>query len=213
MLVTDRARTRGRALAAVVAEAVRGGAGIVQVREPGLAEEELGALVQRIREVVPAGTPLVVNGSVRLARSLDVGLHLPARHPPLGGWRPEHAPFGRSVHDERELERALAERVDYVVVGTVFETAGKPGARPAGLALVERVSRLVHPMPVFAIGGVTVSRVPAVIHAGAWGVAVVGALLEAPDPGRVAQAFDLALAVACRVERGRSRRGAPEVDR
>ena len=186
----------------LVAEAVRGGVGIVQVRDPALDDEDLGALAQRIQLSVPAGTLIVVNGSVRVARALKVGLHLPAKAPALDDWRPEQGPYGRSVHDEPELEAAIAERVDYVVVGTIFSSTSKPELRPAGLALVERIGRMVHPLPVFAIGGITVSRVPAVIHAGAHGIAVSGAVLEASEPGRVAQAFDLALRVAARVQGG-----------
>jgi thiamine monophosphate synthase len=51
-------------------------------------------------------------------------------------------------------------------------------------------------VPVFAIGGVTVTRIPELIHGGAFGVAVCGAILSSNDPRRVAQAMSLALEVA-----------------
>jgi thiamine-phosphate pyrophosphorylase len=59
-------------------------------------------------------------------------------------------------------------------------------------SVVERIA----PVPVYAIGGITVSRVPAVRRAGAHGVAACAAFLRAGDPRRVAEAMVLALDVA-----------------
>jgi thiamine-phosphate pyrophosphorylase len=139
MLVTDRRRTRGRELPAVIAEAVAGGVGLVQVREKDLRDDELRELVLRIRAEVGDGVTLVVNGSLRVARTQHTGLHLPA-----GAAAPGPTPGmlrGRSVHDDEELQAALAERVDYVVAGPIFPTDAKPGRRAGGLALVERLCR------------------------------------------------------------------------
>ena len=103
---------------------------------------------------------------------------------------------GRSVHGPRQASRAAEQGVDYMILGPIYETASKPGHPGSGVGLVEQVSRLVHPVPLFAIGGIEVSRVPAVIHAGAHGIAVSGAILGASDPRRVAEALALALTVA-----------------
>jgi thiamine-phosphate pyrophosphorylase len=193
MLVTDRRRVRGRDLVAVVGEAVRGGVRLVQVREKDLRDDELRELVQRIRAEIGDAATLLVNGSVRVARTLRTGLHLPAAAPPLRGIDLAGAPYGRSVHDDDELRAALAERVDYVVAGAIFASGVKPAR---GLALLERMCRQAAPLPVFAIGGVSVTRIPALVHAGAHGVAVCGAILADNDPRRVAEAMSLALAVA-----------------
>jgi thiamine-phosphate pyrophosphorylase len=198
MLVTDRRRTRGRDLVDLVARAVRGGAGLVQIREPDLSDDRLRELVYRVRDKVGTTATIVVNGSLRVARTARVGLHLAARAPALGEVDLGGAPYGRSVHDADELRRALADEADYVVAGTVFATASKPGRRPAGLDPLARICREAGATPVYAIGGVTVGRVPSVIHAGAHGVAVCGALLGASDPGRVAEAMRLGLDVAAR---------------
>jgi thiamine-phosphate pyrophosphorylase len=196
MLVSDRRRTRGRDLVDLAGRAVRGGVGMVQLREPDLPDDEVRELVRRLREIVPASITIVVNRSLRVARTARVGLHLPARAAALGNVDLGGAPYGRSVHDDDELRVALDDGADYVVAGTVFATDSKPGRRPGGVAFVERMCRQAHPTPVYAIGGVTVSRVPALIHAGAHGIAVCGALLAANDPERVAQALTLALDVS-----------------
>jgi thiamine-phosphate pyrophosphorylase len=196
MLVTDRHRTRGRDLVEVVACAVQGGVGLVQVRERDLPDDELRDLVLRIRDRVGPDPMLTVNGSYRVARTLGIGLHLGAGAAKLGARRPADGPFGRSAHDETEMRAALADGVDYLLLGTIFPTESKPGRRPGGLALVERICRQVHPLPVYAIGGITVRRIPPTIHAGAHGVAVCGAILSDNDPQRVAEALCLALRVA-----------------
>ena len=135
MLVTDRRRTRGRELVDLVARAVRGGVDAVQVREPGLPDDELRDLVQRIRKEVGPETSIVVNGSSRVARTMHTGLHLPARAPLLGDLDLGGAPYGRSVHDDRELRVALEDGATYLLVGTIFRTESKPGRRPAGQPL------------------------------------------------------------------------------
>jgi len=201
MLVTDRHRTRGRELVDLVARAVRGGVGVVLLREPGLADDELRELVHRIRDDAGPSIAIVVHGSSRVARTMHTGLHMPARAPRLGHVDLGSAPYGRSVHDDRELRDALDDGVTYLLVGTIFRTDSKPGRPPAGVAFVERVCRQSHPLPVYAIGGITISQVPTVIHAGAHGVAACGAFLLANEPERVAQAMALAIEVATASER------------
>ena len=192
MLVTDRLETRGRDLVDVVAAAVAGGVGLVQVRERDLPEAGVEALLRRILERL-RGTraQIVVNGHPALALLLDVGLHLPASAPPPTSPRPTL--YGRAVHDEAEARRALTEAASYVVVGPVFSTGSKPGHPGAGLATLGRLSRLVAPLPVYAIGGLTPDRVASVVNAGAHGVAVRTGILGAPDPARAARAFTEAL--------------------
>jgi thiamine-phosphate pyrophosphorylase len=194
MLVTDRLETRGRDLVDVVAMAVAGGVGLVQVRERDLPETEVEALLRRMLDRL-RGTAvrLVVNGHPALARVFDIGLHLPSAAAPPGPLRP--ALCGRSVHDEVEARRALAEGVSYVIVGPVFPTGSKPGHPGAGLASLARLGRILVTVPVFAIGGLTPERVSSVLEAGAHGVAVRSAILGASDPARAARAFVEALTV------------------
>lgn len=202
MLVTDRRRTRKRALPSLVAQAVAGGVGIVQLRERDLPDDELRGLLDRIRKELPREVPVVVHGSTRVARTMRAGLHLPARVPfpagPADGSRADYPLLGRSAHDLVEAADALRDDPSYLIVDAVFPTDSKPGRPGPHAGLVEGAARLVRPVPVYAIGGISVSTVPELIRAGAHGVAVCGAILSANDPRRVAEALALALEVSCR---------------
>jgi thiamine-phosphate diphosphorylase len=207
MLVTDRRRTRGRPLVEQVARAVEGGVGIVQLREKDLPDDELRGLLDRIRERIGPEVPLVVNDRSRVARTKGAGLHLAAGaafpRDQADGRREDYPLFGRSAHDAVEARAALRDRPSYLILGTVFPTESKPGHPGSGTGPLASIARLVAPLPVYAIGGVTVSSIPALIRAGAHGAAVCGAILGANDPRRVAQAISLALEISCRAARNR----------
>jgi thiamine-phosphate diphosphorylase len=193
MLVTDRVATEGRDLVDVVHQAVGGGVGLVQVREKDLDAAALRELLLRLAERLdPCRVRLLVNGHPAVARELGLGLHLPAAAPaPDRGATLLH---GRSVHDQAEARRAVAEGATYVVVGPVFPTTSKPGHPGTGFGPLTQIVEFVAPMPVFAIGGLTPATVGPVLAAGAHGVAIRSAILSAPDPARAARAFARALA-------------------
>jgi thiamine-phosphate pyrophosphorylase len=180
MLVTDRTVTGGRDLIDIVAQAVEGGVRFVQVRERDLPRDVLLELVLDLREALPSEVLVVVNGRGDVARETGAGLHLPAAAPLAGQERPEF--WGRAVHTAEEAAAAAVEKPHYVVVGTIFPTPSKPQYPGAGLGLVTNVARACGDIPVYAIGGVDASRVPELRAAGAYGVAVRRALLQARRP-------------------------------
>jgi thiamine-phosphate diphosphorylase len=95
--------------------------------------------------------------------------------------------IGVSVQDRPEAEAAIAAGADYLVAGTVWETASHPGRPARGLAWLRELCGLGS--PVLAIGGVTPERALQARDAGAWGVAAVGALWGAADPASAALAL------------------------
>ncbi len=74
------------------------------------------------------------------------------------------------------------------IAGHVYETASKAGEPARGLAFVESVSSALS-IPVIAIGGITPERVPEVLNAGAYGVAVLSGVLAVTDPQEAAARF------------------------
>ena len=91
--------------------------------------------------------------------------------------------IGISTHSHAELDRALALEPDYVALGPIYPTVLKamPWA-PQGLERITEWKRLIAPIPLVAIGGLTVERLPKVFEAGADSAAVVTDILRHPDP-------------------------------
>lgn len=91
--------------------------------------------------------------------------------------------LGISTHSHEELERALALDPDYLALGPIYPTTLKqmPWA-PQGLDRIAEWKSRIAPVPLVAIGGLTVERVPGVLQAGADSVAVVSDVLRHANP-------------------------------
>jgi thiamine-phosphate diphosphorylase len=127
---------------------------------------------------------------------LDVALATRAAGVQLGrgSLRPEDARrcdpewwIGVSVHDLNEAESARDAGADYLLAGPVFATASHPDRKPIGLMRLEEIIALG--VKVIAIGGITVERAREVTATGAWGVAAIRALWDAPDPKAAARSL------------------------
>jgi thiamine-phosphate pyrophosphorylase len=96
--------------------------------------------------------------------------------------------IGISTHSHEELERALRFYPDYIALGPVYPTTLKvmPWA-PQGLERVEEWKRRIAPIPLVAIGGITVERLPGVFNAGADSAAVVSDVIRHATPERRAR--------------------------
>lgn len=97
---------------------------------------------------------------------------------------------GRSVHSPESAAASIG--VDYVLAGHVYPSASKPGKPPLGLHALARIVKAA-PCPVIAIGGITAERISEVMRTGVHGVAVIGAITEAPDPYQAARSLRVAL--------------------
>jgi thiamine-phosphate pyrophosphorylase len=87
---------------------------------------------------------------------------------------------GLSTHAPAQAQRAVEAGADYVAIGPVYATGTKPTARPVTLDYVRWAASHVR-VPWFAIGGINLQTLPAVLEAGARRVCVVSAILNAPD--------------------------------
>ncbi|HEX3937792.1 MAG TPA: thiamine phosphate synthase [Xanthobacteraceae bacterium] len=97
--------------------------------------------------------------------------------------------IGVSIHTVTEAEAIDPRVIDYALAGPAFETPSKPGYGPEigrkGLAAIARSARV----PLLAIGGINTARVGEVIAAGCAGVAVMGGVMRAADPGQEVNAL------------------------
>jgi thiamine-phosphate pyrophosphorylase len=93
-----------------------------------------------------------------------------------------------STHDEAELERALGLTPDYIALGPIYPTTLKvmPWA-PQGLPRLGHWKRRIGAVPLVAIGGITLARLPEVFTAGADVASVVSDIVGAADPANRAR--------------------------
>ena len=137
----------------------------------------------------PPEAAVFVNGRPDVAAALHAqGLQLSRSDLAVADARRMFAGWiGRSVHDTDAAVAAIDEGADFLLVGTVYESASHPGWPAAGLDLVRAAAALGR--PVIAIGGIDASRAAEVRAAGAYGVAAIGALWRAADPAAAALAL------------------------
>jgi len=180
-------------LAALVQAALDGGARLVQYR----AKRQAAAVRQRQGEALlrlcrERGVPLIINDDVELAASLGAeGVHLGRDDgdPRRVRERLPAAILGVSCYaDPARVAAAAQAGADYAGVGSVFASATKPDAARAGLeGLV--AARSAAPIPIAAIGGITVTNAAQAVAAGADMIAVLSALFDAPDVAAAARAL------------------------
>jgi thiamine-phosphate pyrophosphorylase len=186
LLVTDRHQTNGRTLISILQGVATVGGAAIQLRERDLAANDLLKLAREIQSLARGpGCQFVVNDRIDVALSLEgVGVHLRSDSLPVMVARRLLGPrrlLGVSAHSMDEAIRAESEGADYVVLGPVYDTPSKRSfGPPLGLAKLEEICRHVH-VPIIGIGGITVDRARDVRRAGAFGVAVITAILGADD--------------------------------
>ena len=186
-LVTDRRRLVAAAAAAApgapraclvaqVRHAVDAGIDLIQVRERDLEAGTLAALVTELLAVTrDTPTRLVVNDRIDVALACGAdGVHLRGDSIPIAAARrlaPAGFLIGRSVHGVDEAIGAVG--ADYLIAGTVFSSASKPGQTPLlGVEGLRAIAAAVE-MPVLAIGGIAGDRINDVAAAGAAGFAAI----------------------------------------
>ena len=185
-LLTDRHQTAQRPLLSVVTTALEGGARLIQLREKDLSTRELYQLAHNL---IPFFTfhqaHWLINDRIDLVLALNApGVHLRTSSLPTGIARQLLGPdrlIGVSTHSQEEVLRAEGEGADFVVLGPVFDTPSKRMyGRPLGLQVLENTCRATR-LPVYAIGGITPEHVPELQSLGAYGVAVISSILQAPN--------------------------------
>jgi thiamine-phosphate pyrophosphorylase len=164
------------------------GVGTVQLRAKDLSNEAALALVRQALAITRGtATELVVNDYWRAA--IEAG----GRHVHLGqedlaeadvdAIRAAGLTLGLSTHDDEELETALRHKPDYVALGPIYPTTLKSMRfGPQGLERIGEWKRLIGPIPLVAIGGITLERAPGVYAAGADSIAVVSDVTQNADP-------------------------------
>lgn len=199
-LITDRMLTAGRALPAVVADALRGGLRAVQVREKDLTGRQLFELAGELRTVTREyGAQLLINDRIDVALAVGAdGVHLGRSSLPVSVARRilgRSMTIGYSAHSLDEAQQAECDGADFVTFGPIYATPSKAAyGEPLGLVHLAEVARCLT-IPVFALGGVKISSAHEVMAAGAHGIALISAVIAARNP--TAATEDLLQIIAC----------------
>jgi thiamine-phosphate pyrophosphorylase len=191
-LVTDRDLCLGRSLEDVVAEAVKGGCTMVQLREKHADTGEFVALARAlVSRLEPLGVPLLINDRLDVALAAGAqGVHVGQSDMPAEDARRLIGPdriLGLSVETPEELAAAQSMPVDYLGIGPAYPTSTKKDVKgspwgPDGLRRAVVQSRI----PLVAIAGINQDNAQEITTSGVDGVAVVSAICSAPSPREAA---------------------------
>ncbi|MCA9472838.1 MAG: thiamine phosphate synthase [Nitrospirales bacterium] len=197
-VVTNRRQTRRRPLPSIINETLRAGTKFIQFREKDLDTRQLLSLASELAsEAHRHDALLLVNDRADIARCIGAdGVHLPAHSLPI----PQVRKFlgistliGKSTHSQEDVCVAEGEGADFLVLGPIYDTPSKrPYGPPLGIKTLKTVCQR-STLPIYAIGGITLERVQEVKDAGAYGVAVISAILEAVQVSAATKNFINAL--------------------
>jgi thiamine-phosphate pyrophosphorylase len=183
-----------RPLHDVLKLSVTAGARIFQYRNKTASMKEAYAEALVLRKAsAELGVVFIVNDRCDLAMAVDAdGVHLGQGDLPLDLARKVMGPdklIGISTHNADQVSAASAGQPDYLGFGPIVKPGSKQDHDPVVGIEGLRTVRPLTTFPFFAIGGITIDQVGEVIRAGATGVAVISAVLKAPDIQRAVSDF------------------------
>jgi thiamine-phosphate pyrophosphorylase len=194
----DTAYLNGRSPQDIARQLCDGGADLIQFRAKTWTPDQIRSVAEELLSITTnAGVGLVINDYPGIAAEVGAPFcHLGQEDFFDAGYchvhqilRVErHVAVGLSTHAPAQAERALAAGAAYIAIGPVFPTGTKPGVAPVTLEYVRWAAGHVS-VPWFAIGGVSLQTLDAVLAAGARRICAVSAILNAPNPRQACQTF------------------------
>lgn len=183
--------------------AIRGGADTIQFRQKhGGVRNQLISARETRAVCSDASTPLIVDDRLDITLAIDAdGVHLGQQDFPIDEARAVLGPdviIGATCTKTSQVVTAYEQGADYIGFGPVFKTRSK--RNPDSVKGLRRLADACDavPIPVIAIGGITHDRVRSILEAGAYGVAVLSAVVTATNPERATARFRAAIDGAMR---------------
>lgn len=195
-LILDTSYVAPDRIISVAEECCEAGVDIVQFRDKMLSDKDRFLLCTELYAVCSGyGIPFIVNDRLDLALAASAdGVHLGQDDLPVAIARSilkkcgKQLIIGTSTHSLKQAQHAIHAEPDYIAIGPLFPTNTKPDYTPVGLDTARSVAQNT-PIPVFGIGGVNPERLPGIKETGISRVAVVSAILSAPDRTEIIQQF------------------------
>ena len=189
-LITDSSRLSGEPLFEVVASALKGGVDAVLVREKSMDSARLLSFASRLRQLTSQySAKLIIHTQADVAMAVDAdGVHVAAGDitniPAIRLWLNDSGKtVSASCHNRDELKKAEIAGADYVFLSPVFPTLSHPGAPHLGMKTFHQLVSET-PLPVIALGGIN-SENRQLLQVS--GCAVIGAVLDSPNPESMAR--------------------------
>jgi len=185
-VILDPSVCPGRPLRDVLTQSSEAGARIFQYRYKAASMTEAYADALALRKIAAElGVTFIVNDRCDLALAINAdGVHLGQEDLPYLDARKvmgEDKIIGLSTHNEHHVREAQRLQPDYIGFGPIFKPGSKVDHEPVVGIEGLRSIRSLTTLPIFAIGGIQVEQAKEVMRAGANGVAVISAILKAPD--------------------------------
>lgn len=185
---------KGRPAAEIAALAISGGVDILQMREKNRSQSELKELGRELYKICSEnGVKFIVNDDPVLAKELNAdGVHLgqdDLKQYSLANTRKllgQNKIIGISTHSLQQFKEANESDADYIAFGPIFPTKTKDYF--IGTEDVEEVLREAK-KPIVFIGGINLNNIDILLGKGAKNIALIRAILEAPDIKKAAADF------------------------
>jgi thiamine-phosphate pyrophosphorylase len=194
-LITDRKLfSSSEEMLKAIEKALEGGVPAVQLREKDLHTRELLRLAYELRGLTKRyGAKLFVNDRVDIALAAGAdGVHLGETGMPVHAARKASDGgliIGVSTHGIDEAREAREDGADFITLGPIYETPSKMRyGKPIGIQVLKEVSG-DRTLPVYAIGGISIDRIKEVLQQGAYGIALISAILTAEDVRKTTEEF------------------------
>ncbi|NIP86733.1 MAG: thiamine phosphate synthase [Planctomycetales bacterium] len=176
--------------------------GAIQLRDKRLTDRQLLDRARLLRTLTAGTSTLaILNDRPDLALLADIdGVHVGQEELSVSDVRRivgDQLLVGVSTHSLPQAAAAVCDQASYIGVGPTFPSQTKAFDHFPGLELLKQVSRQVD-IPAFAIGGITLQRLEAVLAAGICRVAVGAGVTAAEDPAQAARQFVAQLAISNR---------------
>lgn len=194
----DTAYLAGRAPEFIAQQLCDGGSDLIQIRAKNSSPDEIRRMTEKVLPVTrSANVGLVINDHLEIACEFGADIcHLgqedffDAGHTHVSELKNKNGKLkiGLSTHAPAQAQRAVDAGADYVAIGPIFATGTKPTAKPVTLEYVRWAEQNVS-VPWFAIGGINLQTIDAVLAAGAKRICVVSAILNATDVSQACTEF------------------------
>ena len=184
-LVTDDKACNGKDLYRCIEEAIKGGVGIVQLREKNISTKDFYEKALKVKEICKSYEVLfIINDRLDIAQAVEAdGVHLGQSDIPIEKAREilkDKFLIGATARNIEEAKKAELLGADYIGSGAIFGTSTKDNAQKLEMQALKKIVSSVK-IPVFAIGGININNVGILKNIGLQGICSVSGVLSEKD--------------------------------